>query len=389
MMCTRSSPTPSSVLPASFALHTATPTPPHALLSCFPALIAPYAVRQRPGMRRPVMPTPEQHHLAAQYPPRARQHPVCMLRIVLACASGVVRLCTPYALRIFIAYAAAATKWDGAGLAPAFGRIPTSYLCGLYADCIRAPYANGSAQEPDEEIDVEAPCVCADFAFRVVRVPHVHRRPEPNVHAPRRPGRTAWGLFKIRAAGGQLAASVLARVHIANIQRLLATADEHAARAVRSGGRAGWIWRADYAQSAYAGPAGTRTLAAARPAYTPVGGVFLTREDEYVESPLAVRTRTPAAGRPVHTRTWKPSAVAERAEPGSFCPCRRRGGWLVRVISLAEIFLDAHCPVGRHDDAGATSTAQEQQLTRRIHAHRRGASGGMWWNSMCTRDPTT
>ncbi|KAJ7631737.1 hypothetical protein B0H17DRAFT_1108724 [Mycena rosella] len=50
---TRSSPTPCSVLPVSFALHTA---PPHALLSCFPALIAPSSGHRRMGHQVPRCP---------------------------------------------------------------------------------------------------------------------------------------------------------------------------------------------------------------------------------------------------------------------------------------------------------------------------------------------
>ncbi|KAJ7631735.1 hypothetical protein B0H17DRAFT_1217781 [Mycena rosella] len=228
---TRPPPTPS------FALHTATPAPPHALLSRFPALIAPSSVRQRSGTRRPALPTLEQHHLVVQY-----LHD-----------TGVP--VPPYALRCRLRGAPLRYLREGACCL-----YPTRSISGAPAlPSIRAPHA------AEMELDrLRAFTFCVVVGVRAF--PHVHRRPEPIAQ-----GRAAYGLVKIRGViffvRGRAAASVLARVHISDTRRAPAAVDKRVARTARGGGRSGQrkaylACENGYAQSAYAGPAGTRKAAA-------------------------------------------------------------------------------------------------------------------------------
>ncbi|KAJ7651796.1 hypothetical protein B0H17DRAFT_1215179 [Mycena rosella] len=201
---TRPPPTPS------FALHTATPAPPHALLSRFPALIAPSSVRQRSGTRRPALPTLEQHHLVVQYlhdtGVRAKHcagpHVASAEHRCVICARERVVFTLP-------------APSPAPPLFPVYARHTPRRWSSIV--CAHSRSASSWAYAPS---------------------PHVHRRPEPIAQ-----GRATYGLVKIRSViffvHGRAAASVLARVRISDTRRAPAAVDERGARTARGGGRSG------------------------------------------------------------------------------------------------------------------------------------------------------
>ncbi|KAJ7669709.1 hypothetical protein B0H17DRAFT_1209567 [Mycena rosella] len=158
---TRPPPTPS------FALHTATPAPPQALLSRFPALIAPSSVRQRSGTRRPALPTLEQHHLVVQYlhdtGVRAKH---CAGPQDVASAEHRCVICARERVVFTLPAPSPAPL-----LFPVYARHTPRRWSSIV--CAHSRSASSCAYAPS---------------------PHVHRRPEPIAQ-----GRATYGLVKIRS----------------------------------------------------------------------------------------------------------------------------------------------------------------------------------------------
>ncbi|KAJ7651798.1 hypothetical protein B0H17DRAFT_1338653 [Mycena rosella] len=192
MLRTRSSPTPCSVLPVSFALHTA---PPHALLSCFPALIAPSSGHRRMG-----------HQLA---------NIIYVLGDARYDADSAERACV---IRAFPAYAAGA----------AIPRIPVS------------PYA--AEMELDGDIEDDS----AGLAFRVLRHRARTRLSPTSTAPPSAQARTCpvppampsrYTVSCSSSAGEQLHS--YSRASTSRIRRVSEAPDERVVRAACGGGWAG------------------------------------------------------------------------------------------------------------------------------------------------------
>ncbi|KAJ7654253.1 hypothetical protein B0H17DRAFT_1214414 [Mycena rosella] len=168
---TRSPPTPFSVLPASFALHTAAPAPPYALLSCFVALTAPSPRRRIRGGSSPDASACVVIRVLGvdTQPEKVKGHVKIhiTIRVVVARATPLSRIRssrrTPTVTQRWGPLIG--TQW--AGRAPRL--IQRSRLEYPFPS-VRARYASGSAQELDEEIGIDGAVVCVRAHCVIVRV---------------------------------------------------------------------------------------------------------------------------------------------------------------------------------------------------------------------------